>query len=111
MNALAITLIVFLVIIIILIIVLVPIFVLGSFFANQIDDASRLYDGDKNKATCFVEAVYKDDGITDSAKKAFPETLHNISDNKIDQETLQKAKGIKLSDAIAIMGHFADCDK
>ena len=79
MNGLTIALIVILVIIIILIIVLVPILVLGTFFANQIDDASRLYDGDKNKAQCFVEAVYKDDGITDSAKKAFPETLHNIS--------------------------------
>jgi hypothetical protein len=111
MNGLTIALIVILVIIIILIIVLVPIFVLGSFVTKQIDDASRLYDGDMNKATCFVEAVYKDDGITDSAKKAFPETLKNLSNNKIDQDTLQKAKGIKLSDAIAIMGHFAECDK
>lgn len=98
----------------IVLIVLIVLLIIGSFirsctlYRNEVNMAAKFYKGDKNKAKCFINAVYRDEFITSAAKANFYTNLQKISDNQLNTDNLL-FDNMTTCDSARILSHYTQC--
>lgn len=94
--------------------VLILLLIIGSFlrscmiYRKEVAMASKFYNGDKNRAACFINSVYQDGFITTIAKANFYQNLEKITENELTTDNL-RFDNMTTCDSARILSHYTQC--